>query len=298
MKKKKNMKEHKNIFLQKYNKILCVYMVFIEANLQFTDNEYKTIVSTIITSGYYQFPGIGYWVTNNAYANNMTPYWGGWWVAYFYNNNIVNIGFSSFTDIPTEQQILSVVNYSTNYTWTGNLQSNSSIPCFKEDSKILTDKGYIPIQDLRKGDLVKTLERDYKAIDMIGKREIYHPASQTRIKDQLYQCSQNEYPEIFEPLIITGCHSILVDNFISEEQKEKVIEVNGKTYVTDNKYRLPACADLRASVYEIPGINTIYHLALENYDYYMNYGIYANGLLVETCSKRYLKELSKMTLIE
>ena len=32
-------------------------------------------------------------------------------------------------------------------------------------------------------------------------------------------------------------------------------------------------------------------------DYFMNYGIYANGLLVETCSKRYLKELSKMDLL-
>jgi hypothetical protein len=60
---------------------------------------------------------------------------------------------------------------------------------------------------------------------------------------------------------------------------------------------LPACVDNRASVYEKPGSFTIYHLALDNNDYYMNYGIYANGLLVETCSKRYLKEISKMTLI-
>jgi len=29
----------------------------------------------------------------------------------------------------------------------------------------------------------------------------------------------------------------------------------------------------------------------------MNYGIYANGLLVESCSKRYLIELSKMEII-
>jgi hypothetical protein len=42
----------------------------------------------------------------------------------------------------------------------------------------------------------------------------------------------------------------------------------------------------------------IYHIALENEDYYMNYGIYANGLLVETCSKRYLSELSDMVMIE
>ena len=173
-----------------------------------------------------------------------------------------------------------------------------SVPCFKEDSKILTDKGYKLIQDLRKGDLVKTLIHDYKPIDMIGKRDIYHPANKTRIKDQLYKCSSSEYPEVFEPLIITGCHSLLVDGFTSDEQREKVVEVNGDTYVTDKKYRLPACIDEKASVYEIPGSYTIYHLALENENYYSNYGIYANGLLVETCSKRYLKELSNMQLID
>ena len=174
----------------------------------------------------------------------------------------------------------------------------ANVPCFKEDTKILTDKGYILIKDLRKGDLVKTIKHDYVAINMIGKREIYHPASSERIKDQLYKCSKSEYPEIIEDLVITGCHCILVDNFTNDEQKQKVIEINKKIYITDNKYRLPACADLRASVYETSGSYTIYHLALENDNYYMNYGIYANGLLVETCSKRYLKELSNMTLIE
>jgi len=172
------------------------------------------------------------------------------------------------------------------------------ITCFKEDTKILTDKGYKAIQELRKGDLVKTLLNEYKPIDMIGKREIYHPALEERIKDQLYTCSQEEFPEVLEDLIITGCHCILVDNFKSEEEKKRVIELNGDTYVTDNKYRLPACVDNRTSVYERSGNYTIYHIALENDNYYTNYGIYANGLLVETCSKRYLKELSNMTLIE
>ena len=81
-----------------------------------------------------------------------------------------------------------------------------------------------------------------------------------------------------------------------EGERERTRDVNGKIYVTDNKYRLPACVDMRASVYEKKGVHTIYHIALENDDYYMNYGVYANGLLVETCSKRYLKELSNMEL--
>jgi BspA type Leucine rich repeat region (6 copies)/Hint domain len=171
-------------------------------------------------------------------------------------------------------------------------------PCFKEDSLILTDKGYKPVQDLRTGDLVKTLLNGFLPIDMIGKRDIVHSANvEDRIKDQLYKCSQTEYPDIFEPLVLTGCHSILVDKFASKEQRAKTIEVNGDTFFTDNKLRLPVCADERATVYEIPGTYTIYHLALKNPDYYMNYGIYANGLLVESCSKRYLKELSNMELI-
>ena len=176
-------------------------------------------------------------------------------------------------------------------TWAklSNVAVIDNMACFTENTKILTDNGYIPIQDLKKGDLIKTVKHGYIPIHMIGKRELYH------VKDQLYICSQTEYPELFEDLIITGCHSLLVDSFISDEQKEKVINVNGKIYITDNKYRLPVCTDPRASIYEIYGSYNIYHMALEHDDYYMNYGIYANGLLVESCSKRYLKELSNMT---
>ena len=168
--------------------------------------------------------------------------------------------------------------------------------CFNAGSKILTDKGYVPIETLRKGDNVKTLMNGYVAIDMIGYREIENVICKERIKDKLYVCKESEYPELFEDLVITGSHAILVDEF-KEGEREKTIELLEKICITDNKYRLPACVDSRASAYEKEGKFTIYHLALENDDYYTNYGIYANGLLVETCSKRYLKELSNMTLL-
>ena len=174
---------------------------------------------------------------------------------------------------------------------------SSSIVCFKEGSLILTDKGYLPIQQLRPGDLVKTLLNGFVPICMIGKRDIYHPASVHRVKDQLYVCTSDAYPEVFEPLVITGCHSILVYEYASNEEREHMLEVNGDTYMTDDYYRLPACVDKRAKVYDKQGTYTIYHIALEHHNYYMNYGVYANGLLVETCSKRYLKELSNMELI-
>jgi alpha-tubulin suppressor-like RCC1 family protein len=167
-----------------------------------------------------------------------------------------------------------------------------NVPCFKEGTFILTIDGYRLIEDLRKGDLVKTIY-GHIPIHAIGKRQLNHLALDERIKDQLYEYNTHD-----APLVITGTHSVLVDAFTDETQKNKTKNILGKIYVTDNKYRLPACVDERATVYANPGTYNIYHLALEHDDYYMNYGIYANGLFVETCSKRYLNELSNMELIE
>jgi hypothetical protein len=172
------------------------------------------------------------------------------------------------------------------------------VSCFKEDTKILTDCGYLPIQDLKKGDLVKTYEHGFQPIWGIGKRDIYHPASTKRIPEQLYLCSQDQFPEVFEDLVVTGYHAILKPSFTNKEEEEKTKEIyNGKIHITECFYRIPACVETRTKVYDTPGTYPIYHLALENDDYYMNYGINANGLWVETCSKRYLKECSGMELL-
>lgn len=171
-----------------------------------------------------------------------------------------------------------------------------NVICFKEDSRILTNRGYRKIQYLKKGDLIKTFQHGFKPIYKIGKKDIIHVPSSTteRGKDRLYKCSPTEYPEVFEDLVLTGCHSILVDEFVDDEQRNQTKEINGGIYVTDKKYRLPVCVDRRASVYEHAGKYAVYHIALENDDNYMNYGIYANGLLVESTSKRFLDEYQVM----
>jgi hypothetical protein len=187
------------------------------------------------------------------------------------------------------------------YSWTitGDRLEVPPVPpivvCFKEGSKILTNKGYQKIERLKNGDLVKTLKHGYVAISLIGNKLIYHPASEKRIKEQLYSCKPNEFPEIFEELVVTGCHSILVNDFASEKERYKALNIHeGVVYITDGKYRLPACASERSVVYRDAGNYRIYHFSLEHSDDYMNYGVYANGLLVETCSKRNLVELSGM----
>jgi surface protein len=184
--------------------------------------------------------------------------------------------------------------------WTINAQLYVPSICFLEGSKILCSvdgqETYVPIETIRKGTLVKTRLNGYIPVDMIGHSKIYNPGHSLHSKNRLYKLSLNQYPELTEDLFITGCHSILVGK-LTVEQREKSIEFTGDVYVTENRYRLIACLDDKAEPFTEEGIHTIWHLALENQDNYMNYGCYANGLLVETTSKRMMSELSGMELV-
>jgi hypothetical protein len=174
--------------------------------------------------------------------------------------------------------------------------------CFLEGTQILamTEKykvKYIPIEKLKPGMLVKTLHAGFVPIKYIGYSTMHNPGLTTRVRDQLYICKKSAYPELNNDLVLTGNHSILVDT-ITDEQRFQIIDTLGDIYITEKKYRMPAFNDTRAEPYEYQGNFRIWNLALENEHYYRNYGIYANGLLVETTSCRYMKELSGMTLIE
>jgi len=172
--------------------------------------------------------------------------------------------------------------------------------CFKEGTKILCfvdgKETYLPVETLKPGTFVKTYLHGYKAIDMIGHSKIYNPAHTLRGKNRLYVCKKEKYPEVTEDLIITGCHSILVDS-ITKKQEDDIRELTGHIYATDRLCRLAACLDDRAEPYTEEGVHTIWHFALAHKDYFMNYGVYANGLLVESTSRRMMKELSGMELV-
>ncbi len=181
---------------------------------------------------------------------------------------------------------------------------NYRYPCFLEGSMIETDQGLVAVEKLRKGDMVKTLRNGYKPIDVIGTRIIPHFALDERVKDQLYVCKKEKFPEATKDLVITGCHSLLLmRNFHDEQEKQRVIQINGKAYVTDEILRFPACVLDRGGMYEtdvfeVKGTFNIYHFALEHDDYYMNYGVYANNILVESSSLRYMREESQMRILD
>lgn len=175
--------------------------------------------------------------------------------------------------------------------------------CFKEGTKILcwneelNNETYISIEKLKKGMKVKTALNGYLPIEAIGKTIVHNFVKNKKNKDGLYKLSSASYPELFEDLYMTGAHSVLVDK-ISEKQRNDIVELLGTVYITGNKYRLPVCLDTRSEPYNKEQPFNVWHLALQNDDYFMNYGIYANGLLVETSSIRWMKELFEGDLIE
>lgn len=174
-----------------------------------------------------------------------------------------------------------------------------NVSCFSENAKILCyrneEEVYVCIKDIRKGELVKTCADGYVKVDMIGVSDMNH-SFQSEYKNQLYRLTPANYSGLFEDLILTGCHSILVKT-LTDLQREKTEELLGKMYVTDNHYRLMTGIDEKSILLDKEGIYPIWHFALENDDYYKNYGVYANGLLVESCSQRMMKEYSGMTLL-
>jgi hypothetical protein len=176
----------------------------------------------------------------------------------------------------------------------------TKVMCFKEGTQILcfdqTEK-YLPIENLTPGTLVKTVSKGYQPIALIGHTKIYNPGHSLRAKNRLYRCSPKQYPELTEDLILTGCHSILVKD-ITQKHREETYELLGDIFVTDEHYRLLACIDERATPYEEEGVFTIWHFALEHEHMRANYGVYANGLLVETSSKRMMSEYSGMELYQ
>jgi hypothetical protein len=207
---------------------------------------------------------------------------------------------SAFGALATYSNGANLLTRATSYIYNYTLTYPDPI-CFKEDSKILCmiqDKEvYVPIQDIRKGTLVKTHLSGYVPVNMIGTFKFYNDANSLPGEKCLYKCPRENYSELTEDLIITGDHSILVDD-LTDEEKKRSVEITGDIYVTENKYRLFVMLDDRAVPFQEKGVFSLWHLALDHHDDYMNYGIYANGgLLVETTSKRMLREYQGMNIL-
>jgi len=123
-----------------------------------------------------------------------------------------------------------VVTWTLVFSLTGNYNNYNtydlsvfSYVCFHPNTKILSMvngiEDYRIISSLRKGDYVKAHLYGFLKVFGIGKSTMHNHGKNKRVQNCLYKLSQSNFPDLFEDLIITGCHSILVDE-LTEEQKK------------------------------------------------------------------------------
>ena len=176
-----------------------------------------------------------------------------------------------------------------------NILKTTNVVCFNENTKILClnnlfEEVYIPIQDLKKGDFVKTYKYGFRKIEFILKGEFYN--NPNYFYKSMYKMEKTDENELLEDLIITGGHSIMEDS-ISEEEQEKYNKLGLNNFIEENKIddKFLVLAAVSDKFIQLKDNNkyTYYHLLIENNgDNKERYGIWANGILTETTSKEYL----------
>jgi hypothetical protein len=288
------------------NNNLRIYKDFVAYGVPISISSYTTgTAPTInsITTGYFSF--IVNFTSGTGYNPSPTTY-------YYSLDNGLTYTNANTTISPI---LISGVNSAITYNIkiiSNNLAGNTApsntvigfipYPCFLQGTKILCmnvetdEEEYIPIENLRRGDLVKTAKHGYKAIELIGFREIPNPLAVSKESGRLYWFRRSKVSELREDLCVTGDHCILHKN-VTDEKIKQIIDYMKDIYVTEDHYRVPAWLDERSEQYKEPGPATIWHFALENQNAYFNYGVMANGLLVESSSIYCMYKDSNMQLM-
>ena len=151
--------------------------------------------------------------------------------------------------------------------------------CFLENTIIQTENSQKYIQDLRPNDLVLTNKGFMKVLKVVS--------SLGYDNDLFYYIPKGEF-NLEDDLVLTKYHSILIPE-----------KLNLMDFVNSKYYR--ECYDL---IHKIPGYNKLHichmkiakplnsqktlrywHLILESEDEKSDYGVFANGVLCESCSK-------------
>jgi hypothetical protein len=174
------------------------------------------------------------------------------------------------------------------------------VACFKKGTKILCENDvYIPIEELKIGDLVKTYKHGYQKIIMCAHSGVCEYSKNRANK--LYTYSREKNPELIEDLHLTGGHSLLLDTLTEEESSNmREIKWAKADFMVEDKYKLLACFSDKLCIAAEQNAE-IYHFTLEppeNAKPSHVYGIYANGILAESCSQRAMeKSLGKNNML-
>jgi hypothetical protein len=234
------------------------------------------------STGYFSSNGVAVLVDSGSEINSLFNSYYGSDITYMilYNNSY---GPNVATYIYLQGTDVSDANFTYRYAVTAD-----DAPCFNEGTKILClnknfGEKYVPIEKLRKGDIVKSYKHGYRKIDLIGKGIMINNSNINN--NRMYKMIKTEKNGLIKDLLVTGGHSILVDDLGSlKEENEKII---GEVKI-DDKYLLLASVSKDFIKIKENKEFTYYHFVLENNgDDNERFGVWANGILTETTSKNH-----------
>jgi len=161
---------------------------------------------------------------------------------------------------------------------------NFDVTCFLKGTEILclidNEEKYIKIEDISDDTMIKTYKHGYKKLLLKSHQKVHNNIVCMK-KDSL----NNNVP--FNDLKVTTGHSMLVDNLTDDEITE--IEKWNPVKKIDDKFLILSRVSKYFEEYDIKELNNVYHLILEADDLDTQYGIYANGVLMESMSKQFLE---------
>lgn len=138
------------------------------------------------------------------------------------------------------------------------------------------------VETLRKGDLVKTLKNGYVPVILSSIVTLRPP---NYADGSIHILTQNSDPNLTADLYMASKHCTLVDNITDEMLLRSALYL-GEYNKTDDMHKIPVGIDPRFSLLEHTENAQIWIFALQHYEDHANYGIYANGILVESMSRQ------------
>lgn len=153
---------------------------------------------------------------------------------------------------------------------------DTDILCFNE--KTQSDE-YKKVQELKRGDLVKTKYHGYKKLVKLYCQTL--PVYKNTFSSSIYKLSKHKNPNLTKDLFITGGHSIAVD-CLSPQEEEKQFQIWQEPQMIDDKQLLLAgCGDDFVKMVKKRTYQS-YHFTLEPNETNNRYLVWANGILSES----------------
>uniref|UniRef100_A0A6C0I8A6 Hedgehog/Intein (Hint) domain-containing protein n=1 Tax=viral metagenome TaxID=1070528 RepID=A0A6C0I8A6_9ZZZZ len=163
--------------------------------------------------------------------------------------------------------------------------------CYARGTQILCDTGYIAIEDLEPGTLVKTHGHGYREVDLVGKGSFRNDPSDW--KRCMYTLPKKG--AMTDDLVVTGGHGILKPRLSSLEIERDRYWYSkcGKSAKIDNMYLVRAGKSQEFKKVTTDDLYEYYHFSLKGPSN-RRYAVWANGVLSESAYKKDVKTYLKL----